>query len=146
MESTIHRIGAVFTAVGLVLVLAMVDWAPARQDVADPPPDASAQQVVSSYLAAVNARDFSTANRLTLSSVLQFGRLDRAPSFSQIQVGQPRQDDDGSATLGTGFRESVFVPVEFVRNAETATPTPWGYRLVRTSADAPWRIIDNGPV
>ncbi|MBL8932771.1 MAG: hypothetical protein JNL54_21830 [Kineosporiaceae bacterium] len=141
---------AVLTALALVVV----HWAPPRADVPDPAPDAAPAQVVQAYLAAVSARDFDTANKLVLPAWFRHGRLDRAPVYRDLRVGEPRNlkpaDPAGGGSSADAFTQAVAVPSSY-RLSGGDVPgqdglTEWTWILARNTDDARWLIIDAGPV
>lgn len=135
MPTLISSVGAALTGVVLTFGMALWAWAPQRADVPDPAPSADPQQVVQTYLDAVSARDFATANALVLAPSLRHGRLDPAPSYHDVLVEDPAPAE----RQGTPFADAVTVPV----TASTGVNEPhrqWSVSLVRTDAQAPWRI------
>ncbi|MBK7624342.1 MAG: hypothetical protein IPJ14_17185 [Kineosporiaceae bacterium] len=142
-------------AAGLTLVVvAVVNWAPARIDIADPAPSASPEQVVEVYLTAVTARDFATANRLTLGDRFRYSRLDRAPRYLELRVGPAQNLKPGDPTDGQSsadaFAQAARVPVSFHLHggdtSQTDGPTEFGYLVVRNDDSEPWLIVDSGVV
>jgi hypothetical protein len=138
------------TLIGFVAHLLL----PPRQsaEVAVPSADASPEQVVAAYLAALNAHDCDTAAALVVEN------HDSARSWctnvsglTSIKVGEhavERPEYSGHSAS----QEVVAVPVTFDLNwrafhsdgSMPEGPTTWGYLLVRDSAHPSWRIFDQG--
>jgi hypothetical protein len=128
---------------------------PAQQTahIAVPPRDASPGQVVAAYLAALNAHDCGTAEALMTADAEGRAKswCEDVASLKSIDVAdhftEPQKDPSRSAS-----REVANVPVTFNLSwrlfhndgSMAEGPTMWGYRLVRESADSPWRISDQG--
>lgn len=105
-----------------------------RAHVALPSPEATPEEVVAAYTAAVNARDFDTANAIDGRSRSDLGRFDRSR----------RIDIVGPMTTGwdpNGMR------VEFEADFEgwdySLQDGWWSYFLER-GEDGRWQIVDEG--
>jgi len=134
-------------------VLAAYLVLPPRQtaDIAVPVGDATPEQVVTAYLAALDAHDCDTAQTLAPED----GEATRGwcrdlAGLSEVEVGDHRRERPRWS--GRSRDEQVaHVPVSFFadwrrfsdRSMEESVVT-WGYRLVRGSDDDPWRIVDQG--
>ncbi len=135
MPTLISSAGAGITAAVVALGAAVVAWAPQHTDVPDPAPSAGPEQVVASYLDAVSARDFGTANSLVLAQRLEYGRLDRAPRYLDVEIGESEQVEGATAS----FPDTVAVPVS-ARLGSDEPARSWRVTLMRTTDDA-WRIV-----
>jgi hypothetical protein len=109
----------------------------------------SPEDVVRTYLQALQRHDESTARALETSRFAS--RSDWAedpPQIDDITVGTSlRQDPTGTAA--EGHAQAVFVPVTFTVHGtgdETMPDgrTSWGYLLMRDGDQDPWLIQDNG--
>jgi hypothetical protein len=142
-------LGLVVVATAAYLLL------PPRQtrDVAVPRNDANPEEVVSAYVAALNAHDCDTAKALTTD-----GAEDEATSWcgeiaslTHVDIhGHFAEDPEDSGHSGP--EEVANVPVSFNLNwrlfhndgSMEEGATTWGYLLVRDSADSPWHIFSQG--
>lgn len=122
-------------------------------DVAVPAPNATPEQVVTAYLAALNAHDCDTVRALTTEGGSENAKTwcEDVASLTDVDVanhlkGNPQQ-------TGHSLPEEVAnVQVSFNLNwrplhndgSMDEGNTAWGYLLVRTSATSPWRIFDQG--
>jgi hypothetical protein len=123
--------GLVLAAVLALLVFA---WSAPRRHVALPGPDASPVQVVRAYVAAVNARDFETANEIDARHNSDLGRFSRPD----------RMDKLGDVSIAEGGKHVVF-KADF-SGGDGSIPDGrqlWGYVLER-GADRRWQIVDAG--
>lgn len=111
--------------------------------VATPAPAASPEDVVRAYVAAVNAKDCSTAKEL-------------APGSAGQWCGHVRLDDlqvtgtSDEAHEGDPSRQVKHVSVQFTLHGGDGSMgegrNGWGYLLDRTGPDGAWRIDDQGMV
>lgn len=121
--------------------------------VAMPADDATPEQVVGAYLAALNAHDCATAEALTQESAQ--GQAERwcedVAGLRDISVGQPfTEKPRWSGHPATWEIESV--PVRFDLDwrflhsdpSMPEGPTGWSYLVGRASPSDPWRIFDQG--
>jgi hypothetical protein len=124
------------------------------QHVALPPADASPQDVVRAYVAALNAHDLDTAKRMLTArraavvASTQDGWFTNLVSITDLTVADPvpRAAADLSRQ---DYREVTYLPVEFTlrqRHAESMPDghTGWGFTLVRNSDTERWLIDDEG--
>ena len=140
---------------GLILAATVTGlWLPPRQtsDVAVPAPDATPEQVVTAYLAAVDAHDCDTAEALMVDRA-DGGTTSWCEDVARLTAVDVR---DHHGDVGARARrwggDVVDVPATFTLDwrlfhgdgsLEEGTTT-WGYVLARDSADSPWRIVDQG--
>jgi hypothetical protein len=155
-----HRGARPRAAVGLAplalvaaIVLSQVDHGP-RALVGMPAANASPAQVVETYVRALDAHDFGTAERLLVPGVRARYRrtwfLD-VDHVGGLEVGRVRAEPPSWS--GRSHRTQVMrVPVtwdvkwRFVHR-HSALPegrSTWGFVLSRTSDQKPWRIFDQG--
>jgi hypothetical protein len=144
-------------AVLLVVVAATATYLllPPRQthDVGVPPSDASPEQVVTAYLDALNAHDCDTAQALMTADAEDSAKswCEDVASLTNVDVHDhftERPEDSGH----TAPDEVANVPVGFDLNwrlfhsdgSMEEGATAWGYLLVRSTPDSPWRIFDEG--
>ncbi|WP_242608901.1 DUF4829 domain-containing protein [Actinomadura formosensis] len=69
--------------------------------------------------------------------------------ISNLRIDAPIPDNGYKSPDGKRYQEAVNVPVKFAlqQREEVSMPnghTAWGYTLVRTASDQPWRINDHG--
>ncbi|WP_062201441.1 hypothetical protein [Demequina salsinemoris] len=158
MPTLVHSRKAALAA-GITVVAGVITVAAAAllevptQSVAMPADDASAEAVVQAYLEALNGHDCDTAAALAdadfASTALQW--CDAVAGLDDIDVSQATEEDPFWSGLPSDV-ETVSVAVEFdldwrLFHDDGSMPeghTVWGYLLSRDSADAPWRIYDNG--
>ena len=128
---------------------------PPRQsgDVAVPARTASPEQVVTTYLDALNAHDCGTAEAVMTNGAKDSAKLwcDEVARLTDVRVHQHFKERP-NVTGHSAPEEVVGVPVAFILEwrplhddgsmAEGATT--WGYWLVRDSPHSPWRIFDQG--
>lgn len=151
----IFAIGAGALALLALAAVAAYLLLPPRQtsDVAVPPADATPEQVVRAYLEALNAHDCETAQAVSTDTAKDGAKswCEHVDSLTNIDVRKhvPGRSEDS----GVPARDQVAdVAVSFnlkwrpLHNDGSMDegPTPWGYLLVRTAADAPWRIFNQG--
>ncbi|MFV0284979.1 MAG: hypothetical protein ACK5IM_01160 [Demequina sp.] len=120
-----------------------------------PLPDATAEpvEVVTSYVAALDAHDCDTAVALAAPSFADTARdwCRNVAGLNNVEIGAPLDEDPGWSGLSADT-EVVSVTVDFdldwrplrADGSLPEGPTTWGYRLTRASVDEPWRIVDNG--
>jgi hypothetical protein len=122
------------------------------QHVAVPPADASAQDVVRAYVAAVNAHDLDTAKRLLTPrwaatvAKQNDGWFTNLVSITDLTVADPMPQAAADSSR-LDYRDVTYVPVEFTlrqRNQDSMPDghTVWGFTLARNSATERW-LIDN---
>ena len=145
-------IPAVVLAVAVVGVLGFDRWTVRQnRDIAIPPDDASPEEVVRTYLGAVDAHDCDTAADLWKSQSAASTWCDDVASLAKVKVGEAFPDDPASRTSGPD-QEVVKVTVWFDlhrRPLDLDVSTDdgyrvWGYRLERDDPSDPWRIVDQG--
>jgi hypothetical protein len=152
------RLTALVAGVAALVVAALVCYLllPPRQstDVTVPAQQATPEEVVTAYLAALNAHDCNAAVSMTTTenskdSTRSWCR--DVASLAGVAVG--KHFVERPAWSGhSGSVEVANVPVEFnlkwrplhSDGSMDEGATTWGYLLARTSADAPWRIVDQG--
>ncbi len=124
-----------------------------------PGADATPLEVVESYVAALNARDLTTARALvsrerarriesTQGGWFAFGTI------SDLRPSGPPRPEKPVNTQAEGYAYAVFVPVTLVASASGDSwgpppeegPMAWGYRLARDDERERWVIVDEGPV
>ena len=155
-----HRGARPRAAVGLAplalvaaIVLSQVDHGP-RALVGMPAANASPAQVVATYVRALDAHDFRTAERLLVPGVREKYRrtwfLD-VDHVDGLVVGRVRAEPP--TWSGRTHRTQVMrVPVRwdvqwrFVHRHSSLPEghSTWGFRLSRSSDQRPWRIFDQG--
>lgn len=146
---------AVAVSVALVATTAAYLLLPPRQtgDVALPPREASPEDVVAAYLKAVNAHDCDAAAALMAPGAegQATAWCEDVASLTDVDVRDhvtERPGDSGHAAPD----EVAHVPVTFDLSwrpfhddgSMSEGATTWGYLVVRSSADSPWRIADQG--
>lgn len=144
---------------GVVILVVVATLAylllPPRQtnDVAVPGHDASPEQVVTAYLAALNAHDCEAAEALMTDDGKDTAKswCDKVASLTNVDVRD--HFTERPQNLGPSASEEVArVPVTFDLNwrllhgdvSMDEGATTWGYLLVRESPDSSWRIFDQG--
>lgn len=157
MLSSRSRIVA--TGVGALVLLALAAVAayllPPRQtgDVAVPPAEATPEQVVRAYLDALNAHDCETAQAVSTDVAAASAKswCEHVAALTNIDVrqqttGRPKDSglpaSDHVADVAVSF-DLKWRPLHNDGSMDEG-PTPWGYLLMRSSSDAPWRIFDQG--
>lgn len=154
LRSTRSRVIAGAIAVLLVtgVALAYVLLPPRQTDeIAMPPDDASPETVVTAYLAALNAHDCSTAATVMLDEYAAESWCHQVASLQHVVVGESSVEEPEWSGRASD-EEVVNVPVTFDLDwrllggdgSMEEGPATWGYLLSRTSADEPWRIVDQG--
>jgi hypothetical protein len=148
------------TVVGVVVVITLCAIVanvllPPRQseDVAVPAQDATPEQVVATYLDALNAHDCDTAEAVWTGEERDSTAswCDDVASLTNIDIGDPGKERPRRSGQSTS-EEAVGVGVTFdldwrLFHDDGSMPegdTVWGYLLVRDSPDAPWRIFSEG--
>lgn len=111
-------------------------WSVPREDVPDPGPEATAEDVVRAYVDAVNARDFDTANAIDARDGQDYGRFSRPMLTHDFELVK---------TTGDDTRAHVLFTASFEGGDGTIEDGPWGYVLERNDKGL-WRIIDAGVV
>lgn len=141
----------VVAIVGIVAYSVLPLWKTA--DVAVPPDDASPEQVVTAYLDALNQHDCGTAKAVATRHFAEHARswCTDVSSLAHLLIHQSRPVTPDEVGLAPPA-QAVEVWVRFdltwrLFHGDPLTPdgtTYWGYVLERDSADAPWRINDEG--
>jgi hypothetical protein len=151
------RLAALVAGVVVLVVVAAVGYlllSPRRsRDVAVPALQATPEQVVTAYLAALNAHDCKAAVAMTTEDAKDSTRswCRNVASLTDVAVS----DHFAERPAWSGHSASVevaHVPVDFnltwrpyhSDGSMSEGATTWGYLLARPSADAPWRIFDQG--
>lgn len=156
LRSPVRLVAILVGSLALVLALAVVYLLlPPRQtaQVGRPSLDATPEQVVTAYLEALNAHDCGAAEALMTEGSEDTATTwcDDVASLSSVKVmshvrEQPEQ------TGHSAPEEVANVPVTFSLDwrllqgdgAMNEGDTTWGYFLVRTAPEKPWRIFDQG--
>lgn len=123
------------------------------RDVGLPPDSAEPDEVVVAYLDALDAHDCDTAKALMTGGAREIAAdwCTDVASLDDIEVG----GWSASGLWPAGAKrhpESADVAVTFdldwrIFHGDISMPegkTPWGYQLVRTGPDGPWRISGQG--
>ena len=122
----------------VVVCVAVLVWSAPRTQVPAPGPQATPQQVVRAYVAAINARDFSTANAIDArpdSDLGQFSRPGRMNDLTTVSVSRESN------------RTHVVFKADF-SGGDGSIPDgrqSWGYVLER-GHDGRWVIVDEGVI
>ncbi|WP_028659381.1 hypothetical protein [Nocardioides insulae] len=150
---------AVIATVSTVLALLITAFLlfrppPKSADIAMPPPEASPEAVVTTFLDAVNAHDCETAEALAAEGSTEdvAGRCDDVESLTDVVVDQHVSESPMAHGL-SATDEVVVVPVWLTVNWRPyrgggvlgTGAVSWAYHLTRASTTAPWRIFDQGP-
>jgi hypothetical protein len=145
-------VGAVAALLVAGVALAYVLLPPRQSaDIAVPPDDASPEATVTAYLAALNAHDCSTAAAVMLDAESAESWCHRVASLRHVAVRESSVEEPEWSGRAS-YDDVVNVPVTFDLDwrlfggdgSMEEGPTTWGYLLSRTSADEPWRIVDQG--
>lgn len=142
----------VLLVAGVVLAyLRVLPWQ--SEDVAVPADDASPEQVVTAYLAALDGHDCDTAEALVTSDA-SFGAASWCHDVAHLTDVEVRErtTEDPALSGRPAPEEVADVSVSFDLDwrpfhddvSMEEGPTAWGYLLVRETPDAPWRIFDEG--
>jgi hypothetical protein len=140
--------------IGVVGVAAYVRLPPRQsEDIAVPANDATPEQVVTTYLDALNAHDCETAEAVMTADTKDSAKswCEDVASLTDVDVNDhvgERPKDSGH----TAPDEVANVPVTFDLNwrlfhddgSMDEGATMWDYLLVRDSPESPWRISDQG--
>ncbi len=118
------------------LVSAFVLWSVPRDQVAVPGPEATPEQVVAAYLAAVNVRDFDTANAIEGRPGQDLAWFSRPMQSRGVKIEK---------TVKEGSRWHVLFQADFEGGDGTVQDGLWGYYLER-DGDGQWQIVDAGVV
>lgn len=116
------------------LVVGAVAWSAPREDVAVPGPEATPEQVVRSYIDAVNARAFETANAIDARPGGDLGRFSRPMRTHEVEIVR---------TVTEGTTAHVLFTADFEGGDGTVEDGLWGYYLERGD-DGLWHITDAG--
>ncbi len=118
-----------------------------------PADDATPEQVVASYVEALEAHDCGTAELLTTRAATHLATswCQKVARLSRVEIGAS-MPERAEWSERSAKDEVVSVPVRFDLDwrwlhDDGSMPegeTIWGYRLVRESPGGPWRIFDNG--
>lgn len=145
--------GAVLLLVAAALFAYL--WLPPRQtdEVAVPADDATPEQVVRAYVAALNAHDCETAEAVSAEEFDETAAswCHRVSALGSLEVGEPSSERPEWSGLPAD-RKVMGVPVTFDLDwrpwrGDGSMPeeeTTWGFRLVRSSDTEPWRIFSQG--
>jgi hypothetical protein len=163
---TRHRVLAAASAFVIALVLVGLGTTTAallsdRSPVSTQPlgADATPEQVIHAFVAALNARDEDAALSLTTpdhAAALRrsqggpfgdsgpFG-LRRAKPITDLRLGAPDRQYPRAAegSSADGWQQAVFLRATYQRDGQDMQ---WGYLLVRNSTTERWSIADEGPV
>ncbi|SEG89829.1 protein of unknown function [Thermomonospora echinospora] len=148
------RIPLLVLLAGVALVTGCGSEGP-KSRVGIPPVGASPQEVVTAYVAAINAHDKEAGRRLSTPHFAQQQEGGEDDQFrniveiSHLQVQTPLSNGGHESADGKRYQDAVYVPVTFILKQREVVSMPnghtaWGYILVRTGADQPWRINDHG--
>lgn len=124
-------------------------WGRPRAHVAMPTAATSPENVVRSYVRALDARDFATSNALGPYGDDHWWSL-RAPTITGIKVQSVRamSAQDRSYSRAKEWKQGVEVDTSanFADwgGIDDGHDQPWNYILVRNSSTDPWRILDWG--
>ncbi|WP_157210210.1 hypothetical protein [Nocardioides aequoreus] len=127
-------LGAIAAGATVVLVAVGFVWSAPRADVPLPGPDATPEQVVRTYVEAVNGRDFETANQIDVRPGTELHRWSRPPKTRILELGETTLD---------GGRAYVPFTADVDGGDGTVADGAWGYYLQR-GHDGSWHIIDAG--
>lgn len=128
---------------------------PPRQteSVSVPASDATPEEVVGSYLEALNAHDCVAAQSLATEEAKDSARswCENVASLTDVDVSDHFMERPAWSGRSPG-EEVANVPVTFSVNwrlfhndgSMDEGRTTWGYRLARGSPDSPWRIFGQG--
>jgi len=137
-------------AVALALLVAVI-WAvvaplPQLRSVPLPPSTASPEQVVRTFVAALDAHDQGTARALCVRGTPPCGSLDAYVRVGIAQLGAVPPIPLG----GQAGAKRVYVPVDLTgRTRSGERPGEdgvWGYVLSPVGPQGAWRIVDEGAV
>jgi hypothetical protein len=145
-------IATVVVLVGVALTAYLVLPRPQTRDIAMPADDATPEQVVATYLDALDAHDCDTAAAI-MSEDGDSARMwcEDILDLSDVEVrAHVREKPQWSGRSPT--EDVVHVPVSFdldwrpllSDHSMAGGPTDWGYLLVRESPASPWRIFTQG--
>jgi hypothetical protein len=148
------RIPLLVLFAGIALVTGCGSGDP-KSRVGIPPVGASPQEVVTAYVAAINAHDEEAGRRLSTPHFAQQqegtedNQFRNVVQISALQVETPISDGGYESPDGRRYQDAVYVPVTFTLKQREVVSMPdghtsWGYVLVRTGTDQPWRINDHG--
>jgi Domain of unknown function (DUF4829) len=148
------RIPLLFLLAGVALITGCGSEG-SKSQVSIPPVGASPQEVVTAYIAAINAHDEEAGRKLSTPHFaqqqdhVQDNQFTNVVEISKLQVGTPTRNGGHESADGRRYQDAVYVPVTFtLKQREVVSMldghTSWGYVLVRTGADQPWRINDHG--
>lgn len=122
----------------VVVVLGVWVWSGPRAHVEVPGSDATPEQVVLAYAAAVNARDFDTVNAIDARDGETPGRFSRTRRLDNVEIKSvTRSGDQVHVTFYADF-SGWDISLPDGRDL-------WGYVLQRGEAGR-WQIVDAGVV
>lgn len=137
-------VSAVLVATAVALSLSACASDPDRE-VAIPPVDASAEEVVRAYVDALDAHDVHTVRELRTADTAEHSWSDGVDSITHLNIGTAAPEKP-QWTGNAPSTQVVRVPVDFTVEANAASledgRMTWGYLLLRTSETEPWRIFD----
>lgn len=153
-----RRLITVAVSVSLVIVVgatAAYLLLPPRQtgSVAVPPSAASPEQVVTAYLDALNQHDCDTAATLMTADAQDSARswCTSVASLTDVVVRDhttERPEHSGHSEPDEVVNVQVTFDLDWRPFHDDGSlgegVTDWGYLLVRSSPDSPWRIVDQG--
>lgn len=137
--------GAAFIALALAVASLLL---PPREteDVPLPSDSATPEEVVATYLRAVDAHDCATAQALTTSDArdIATGWCREVADLADIEVGDALPDSRRRGTTDVEVSFDLDWRLFHDDGSLPEGPTTWGYILVRRTPDGPWRITDQG--
>lgn len=130
-------VSAVVAALAITLALS----ACAKVEV--PPADASPEQVVRTYLDAVQAGNCTVLSQLATRNQAERAWCGKGLTISRITIG--KSVPDPGSVVSRDFEQAVYVPVQLdVQGGTDSGMRDWGYVLVRDAPVQQWRIADEG--
>ena len=147
---TPHRGALVVGAITLLLVLTGCSSRPTAAPLETPPPDATPEQVVGSFIAAINAQDPSIVAAIATPGLAQstvdgwFGT-----TIEKVQIDAAL--DGTQLAIGTDYegQDNAWVHIDAVfHHTDGSLPegelTGWGYYLTRDEPSSNWYIWTQG--
>lgn len=154
-----HRTRA-FIAVGALVMaaaIAAIAWTlwPFRQTATVAVPDVGSPpgEVVRAYLDALNAHDCDAAVEMSTPDAAETSRrwCESVASLTDIAMGEAVAEDpawSGHAATDEVVRVAATFTLDWRPFADDGSlpegTVQWGYLLVRSAADAPWQVFDQG--
>lgn len=136
-------------ALAVVLVLGLAACTGAPDDVPMPPADASPEEVVTAFIASVNAGDMDTVVALSSADLaLEIEQSWEDVTIADVQIRKPTAGFFGGDIRAPG-QENIYLPIDAVfHGTDGSLPdgelTGWGYTLARPDEDSPWVIWSQG--